>query len=140
MKGNIGQLMKQAQAMQENMQKMQDQLATLEVEGQSGAGLVKVQMTCKYDVKRVSIDPSLVGDDKEMLEDLVAAAFGHVGLDWERHVRVDPAFLRGKAELHNLVGDASKARRQLGWRPEVGFEQLVQLLVDADLARLRSVS
>ena len=75
MKGNIGQLMKQAQAMQENMQKMQDQLATLEVEGQSGAGLVKVQMTCKYDVKRVSIDPSLVGDDKEMLEDLVAAAF-----------------------------------------------------------------
>ena len=75
MKGNIGQLMKQAQAMQENMQKMQDQLATLEVEGQSGAGLVNVQMTCKYDVKRVSIDPSLVGDDKEMLEDLVAAAF-----------------------------------------------------------------
>ncbi len=75
MRGNIGQLMKQAQAMQANMQKMQDQLAQLEVEGQSGAGLVKVQMTCKYDVKRVSIDPTLVGDDKEMLEDLVAAAF-----------------------------------------------------------------
>ncbi len=75
MRGNIGQLMKQAQAMQENMQKMQDQLAQLEVEGQSGAGMVKVQMTCKHDVKRVSIDPSLVGDDKEMLEDLVAAAF-----------------------------------------------------------------
>src|SRR3954462_13363760 len=75
MRGNIGQLMKQAQAMQDNMQKMQDQLAQLEVEGQSGAGMVKVQMTCKYDVKRVSIDPSLVGDDKEMLEDLVAAAF-----------------------------------------------------------------
>ncbi len=75
MRGNIGQLMKQAQAMQQNMQKMQDQLAQLEVEGQSGAGLVKIQMTCKYDVKRVSIDPSLVGDDKEMLEDLVAAAF-----------------------------------------------------------------
>ncbi len=74
------------------------------------------------------------------VRDLVAAAFGHVGLDWEGHVRVDPAFLRGKAELHNLVGDASKARRQLGWRPEVGFEQLVQLLVDADLARLRSAS
>ena len=52
-----------------------DALAQLEVEGQSGAGMVKVQMTCKYDVKRVSIDPSLVGDDKEMLEDLVAAAF-----------------------------------------------------------------
>jgi len=74
------------------------------------------------------------------VRDLVAAAFGHVGLDWERHVRVDPAFLRGKAELHNLVGDAGKAQRQLGWRPEVGFEQLVQLLVDADLERLRSAS
>ena len=75
MRGNIGQLMKQAQTMQENMRKMQDQLAALEVEGQAGAGMVKVQMTCKYDVKRVAIDPSLVGDDKEMLEDLVAAAF-----------------------------------------------------------------
>ena len=74
MRGNIGQLMKQAQAMQENMQKMQDQLATLEVEGQSGAGLVKVVMTCRHDVKRVSIDPSLLADDKDMLEDLVAAA------------------------------------------------------------------
>jgi DNA-binding YbaB/EbfC family protein len=73
MKGNIGQLMKQAQMMQENMRRMQEQLATLEVEGQSGAG--QVQMTCKYEVKRVTIDPSLVGDDREMLEDLVAAAF-----------------------------------------------------------------
>ncbi|MBM3385299.1 MAG: YbaB/EbfC family nucleoid-associated protein [Betaproteobacteria bacterium] len=75
MKGNIGQLMKQAQMMQENMRRMQEQLASLEVEGQSGAGLVKVTMTCKHDVKRISIDASLVGDDKEMLEDLVAAAF-----------------------------------------------------------------
>ena len=75
MKGNIGQLMKQAQMMQENMKRMQEQLGTLEVEGQSGAGLVKVQMTCKHEVKRVAIDPSLVGDDREMLEDLVAAAF-----------------------------------------------------------------
>lgn len=75
MRGNIGQIMKQAQMMQENMRKMQDQLAAMEVEGQAGAGMVKVQMTCKYDVKRVTIDPSLVGDDKEMLEDLVAAAF-----------------------------------------------------------------
>src|SRR5437879_12604880 len=75
MKGNIGQLMKQAQQMQENMRRMQEQLATLEVEGQSGAGMVKVQMTCKYEVKRVTIDPSLLGDDREMLEDLVAAAF-----------------------------------------------------------------
>ena len=75
MKGNIGQLTKQAQMMQENMRRMQESLATLEVEGQAGAGLVKVQITCKYEVKRVSIDPSLLGDDREMLEDLVAAAF-----------------------------------------------------------------
>jgi DNA-binding YbaB/EbfC family protein len=75
MKGNIGQLMKQAQQMQENMRRMQESLAATEVEGQSGAGMVKVQMTCKHEVKRVTIDPSLVGDDREMLEDLVAAAF-----------------------------------------------------------------
>lgn len=74
MRGNIGQLMKQAQQMQENMRKMQEQLASVEVEGQAGAGLVKVVMTCKHDVKRVTIDPSLLADDKEMLEDLVAAA------------------------------------------------------------------
>ena len=74
MKGNIGQLMKQAQMMQENMRRMQEDLGTIEVEGQSGAGMVKVTMTCKYDVKRVSIDPS-VADDREMLEDLIAAAF-----------------------------------------------------------------
>ena len=75
MKGHIGQLMKQAQQMQENMRRMQESLAALEVEGQSGAGMVKVQMTCKYEVKRVTLAPSLVGDDREMLEDLVAAAF-----------------------------------------------------------------
>ena len=75
MKGNIGQLMKQAQMMQDNMRRMQEQLGTLEVEGQSGAGMVKVQMTCKHEVKRVTIDPSLLGEDKDMLEDLVAAAF-----------------------------------------------------------------
>ncbi|MDP2869043.1 MAG: YbaB/EbfC family nucleoid-associated protein [Methyloversatilis sp.] len=73
MKGGIGGLMKQAQQMQENMKKMQDQLATVEVEGQSGAGMVKVVMTCKHDVRRVSIDPSVM-DDREMLEDLLAAA------------------------------------------------------------------
>ena len=75
MRGNIGQLMKQAQMMQENMRKMQEELGTVEIEGQSGAGMVKVVMTCKHEVKRVAIDPSLVGDDREMLEDLVAAAF-----------------------------------------------------------------
>lgn len=75
MKGNLGNMMKQAQMVQENMRQMQEKLAIIEVEGQSGAGMVKVVMTCRHDVKRVSIDNSLVGDDKEMLEDLVAAAF-----------------------------------------------------------------
>ena len=74
MKGQIAGLMKQAQQMQENMKRLQDELATVEVEGQSGAGLVKVIMTCRHDVKRVTIDPSLLSDDKDMLEDLVAAA------------------------------------------------------------------
>jgi len=75
MRGNLGNMMKQAQMMQENMRKMQENLASIEVEGQSGAGMVKVTMTCRHDVKRVDIDSSLIGDDKEMLEDLVAAAF-----------------------------------------------------------------
>ena len=74
MKGGIGGLMKQAQQMQENMKKMQEQLASVEVEGQAGAGMVKVIMNCRHDVKRVSIDDSLMGEDKEMLEDLLAAA------------------------------------------------------------------
>lgn len=73
MKGGLAGLMKQAQQMQDNMKKAQDALATVEVDGQSGAGMVKVLMTCKYDVKRVTIDPSVM-DDKEMLEDLIAAA------------------------------------------------------------------
>lgn len=74
MKADLGNLMKQAQQMQENMKAVQEQLAAIEVEGQSGAGMVKVVMTCRYDVKRVSIDSSLIGEDKEMLEDLIAAA------------------------------------------------------------------
>ena len=72
-KGVIAGLMKQAQQMQENMKKAQEQLALVEVEGQSGAGMVKVLMTCSHDVRRVNIDASVM-DDKEMLEDLVAAA------------------------------------------------------------------
>lgn len=75
MKGQLAGLMKQAQAMQDNLKKAQDELANIEVEGQSGAGLVKVVMTCKNEVRRVTIDPSLLDDDKDMLEDLVAAAF-----------------------------------------------------------------
>ena len=75
MKAQIAGLMQKAQKMQEDMKRMQEELANTEVEGQAGAGLVKVVMTCKHDVRRVSVDPSLVGDDKDMLEDLVAAAF-----------------------------------------------------------------
>ena len=75
MKNQLAGLMTQAQAMQDNMKRAQDELAMIEVEGQSGAGLVKVVMTCKHDVKRITIDPSLLADDKDMLEDLVAAAF-----------------------------------------------------------------
>jgi DNA-binding YbaB/EbfC family protein len=75
MKNQLAGLMKQAQQMQENMQRAQEELARTEVEGQAGAGLVKIVMTCRHDVKRVAIDPSLLGEDKDMLEDLVAAAF-----------------------------------------------------------------
>ena len=71
------------------------------------------------------------------VEELVACAFDAVGLDWREHVRTDPALFRGRAELHDLVGDASKARETLGWTPEVSFDQLVAMLVEADLARLR---
>ena len=74
-KGQLSGLMKQAQQMQDNMKRVQEELGNIEVEGQSGAGLVKVLMTCKYNVRRVSIDPSLVAEDRDMLEDLVTAAF-----------------------------------------------------------------
>ena len=74
LKGQLAGLMKQAQQMQENMRKAQEQLAAIEVEGQSGAGLVKVTINCRNDVRRISIDPSLLGDDRDMLEDLVVAA------------------------------------------------------------------
>lgn len=74
MKGGFADIMKQAQDMQENLKKAQEEIARLEVTGEAGAGMVKVIMTGKHDVKRISIDESLVGDDKDMLEDLVAAA------------------------------------------------------------------
>ena len=75
MKGGIGQLMKQAQQMQADMQKAQEEMASLTVTGESGAGLVHITMTCKHELKRLEIDDSLIGDDKEMLEDLIIAAF-----------------------------------------------------------------
>ena len=82
MKSGMGNIMKQAQQMQENLQKAQNEIANLEVTGESGAGLVKIVMTGRHDVKRVVIDPSLMNDDKEMLEDLLAAAVN----DANRHV------------------------------------------------------
>lgn len=75
MKGGIGQLMKQAQQMQAEMQKAQEEIARMTVTGESGAGMVKITMTCKHDVRSIEIDDTLVGDDKEMLEDLLVAAF-----------------------------------------------------------------
>ena len=74
-KGQLSGLMKQAQAMQDNLKKAQEELGNIEVTGESGSGMVKVLMTCKHGVKRVTIDPSLLADDKDMIEDLVAAAF-----------------------------------------------------------------
>ena len=74
MRGNINQLMKQAQAMQTNMQKMQEQIASLEVVGEAGGGMVKVTMSGRHEVRRVQIEPAVIGEDREMLEDLIAAA------------------------------------------------------------------
>ena len=75
MKGGIGQLMKQAQQMQANMKKAQEEMASIMVTGESGAGMVRITMSCRHQVQSVEIDDSLIGDDKEMLEDLVVAAF-----------------------------------------------------------------
>jgi len=95
MKAQLAGLMKQAQQMQENMRKLQEELASIEVEGQSGAGMVKVTMTCKHDVRRVNIAPSLLGDDKEMLEDLVAAAVNDAARKVEAAVQEKMAALTG---------------------------------------------
>ncbi len=75
MKGGLGNLMKQAQLVQENMKKLQEQIAIMEIEGQAGSGMVKVVMTGRHEVKRVTIDPGLLSEDRDMLEDLIAAAF-----------------------------------------------------------------
>ena len=74
------------------------------------------------------------------VEELVACAFDAVGLDWRDHVRSDPTLFRGTAELRDLVGDASKARRVLGWQPEVSFDELLGLMVEADVARLQETA
>lgn len=75
MKGGIGQLMKQAQQMQAEMQKAQEEMANLTVSGESGGGMVRIEMTCKHEVRGLSIDDALIGEDREMLEDLIVAAF-----------------------------------------------------------------
>jgi DNA-binding YbaB/EbfC family protein len=87
MKGGIGQLMKQAQKMQADMQKAQEEMGKLTVTGESGGGMVKLSMTCKHEVKSLEIDDSLIGDDKEMLEDLVIAAFNNAISRVERTVQ-----------------------------------------------------
>lgn len=84
MKGGLGNLMKQAQAMQENLRKAQEELAQVEVTGMAGGGLVSVIMTCRHDVRRVQIDESLIEDDKEILEDLIAAAVNDAVLKVEK--------------------------------------------------------
>lgn len=98
MKG-LGQLMRQAQEMQANMQKAQEELAETEVEGQSGGGMVKVRMTCKYEVRRVEIEPNLVGEDKDMLEDLVAAAINDANRKVETTVQEKLSALTGGLQL-----------------------------------------
>jgi DNA-binding YbaB/EbfC family protein len=87
MKGGLGGLMKQAQKMQENMQKAQEELASMEVTGQAGGGMVSVVMTGRHDVRRVTIDPSLLEEDKEMLEDLMAAAVNDAVRQVERETQ-----------------------------------------------------
>jgi GDPmannose 4,6-dehydratase len=85
-------------------------------------------------------DYVIASGEDHSVRDLAECAFAHLGLDWSAHVRVDPALERGSAELHRLVGNAGKARRRLGWAPELDFTQLVHLMVDADLARLQSAT
>jgi DNA-binding YbaB/EbfC family protein len=99
MKGGLGQLMKQAQQVQANLQKAQEELAELQVTGESGGGMVQVLMTCKHQVKQITIEPSLVGDDKDMLEDLVAAAFNDAAGKVERTVKEKMSGLTGGLPL-----------------------------------------
>jgi GDPmannose 4,6-dehydratase len=83
-------------------------------------------------------DYVIASGESRSVRELVQAAFAHVGLDWQEHVRVDPDLQRGRAELHRLVGNPAKARERLGWQAEVDFTKLVHMLVDADVARLRT--
>jgi len=98
-KGGMGNIMKQAQAMQEKMQRMQDEIAKMEVVGESGAGLVKITMTGNHNVRRVSIDESLMQDDKDMLEDLIAAAINDAARRVEETSKEKMASVTGGMQL-----------------------------------------
>jgi DNA-binding YbaB/EbfC family protein len=98
MKG-LSQLMRQAQEMQENMRKAQDELAAIDVEGAAGGGMVKITMSCKHEVRRVAIEDSLIGEDKEMLEDLIAAAFNDANRKVEQTVQEKLGSLTGGLAL-----------------------------------------
>ena len=104
MKGGLGNIMKQAQAMQENMQKAQAELANIEVTGESGGGMVTLVMNCRHDVKNVSIDPELLGDvnDREILEDLVAAAINDAVRKVERTSKEKMAGLTGGLDIPGM--------------------------------------
>jgi DNA-binding YbaB/EbfC family protein len=98
MKG-IGQLMKQAQAMQENMQRIQEELAAEEVEGQAGGGMVRIVGTCKREIRRVRIEPEVMGDDKDLLEDLIAAAINDLNRKIDETVQARMATITGGLTL-----------------------------------------
>lgn len=102
MKDGMNQMLEQAQRMQQNLQKAQEELASIEVNGESGAGLVKVVMTCKHDVIKVEIDASLIGDDKEMLEDLVAAAVNDAVRKVEKTSQEKMSSLMGGLQIPGL--------------------------------------
>jgi hypothetical protein len=104
MKGGIGNLLKQAQAMQENMKRAQEELAKIEVTGSSGGALVSVTMTCRHDVKKVHIDDSLLEDDKEVLEDLIAAAVNDAVRKIEQTTQDKMSGLTAGMNLPNIPG------------------------------------
>jgi DNA-binding YbaB/EbfC family protein len=99
MKGNIGNMMKQAQQLQANLQRAQAEIALMEVTGEAGGGMAKVVMTGKHEVKRVTLDPALIGDDKEMLEDLIAAAINDAVQKVERTSQEKMSSLMGGMNL-----------------------------------------
>lgn len=104
MKGGLGNIMKQAQAMQENMQKAQQELASIEVTGEAGGGMVKLTMTCRHDVKNVEIDPQLLSDpdDREIIEDLVAAAMNDAVRKVEKTTEEKMAGLAGGLNIPGM--------------------------------------